>query len=108
MTYALDRAQFERISSLSANARFEEFISRTTLHQQLWGLRSASGWAVGDLADCTPQAIALEAWLTRWTPGMEKDGTLVLVFPTNDDDDEGMVMSASEVEDALLGAMGGR
>ena len=39
---------------------------------------------------------------------MEKDGTLVLVFPTNDDDDEGMVMSASEVEDALLGAMGGR
>ena len=45
MTYALDRAQFERISSLSANARFEEFVSRSTLHQQLWGLRSANGWA---------------------------------------------------------------
>ncbi|HWS27964.1 MAG TPA: DUF2750 domain-containing protein, partial [Xanthomonadales bacterium] len=56
MTYALDRAQFERISSLSANARFEEFVSRSTLHQQLWGLRSANGWAVVDAEgdDCFP------------------------------------------------------
>jgi hypothetical protein len=131
MTYALDRAQFERISSQPAASRLEEFIAKVALHQQVWGLRSANGWAVvdsegddcfpvwphpdfaaawavGDLADCTPQAIALDAWLTRWTPGMEEDGTLVLVFPTNDDDDEGLVISASELEDALLGAMGGR
>ena len=129
MTYALDPKQFRHISSLPATARFDEFVARAIEHQQIWGLRSAGGWAVveaegddcfpvwphpdfaaawavGDLADCTPQAIALDAWLTRWTPGMEKDGTLVLVFPINDDEAEDVVIAASELEDALLGAIG--
>jgi hypothetical protein len=130
MSYPLDPAQFQRVSRLPASPRFDEFVNRVCEHQQVWGLRSANGWAVvdaegddcfpvwphpdfaaawavNDLADCKPQAIDLDAWLSRWTPGMDKDGTLVLVFPTNDDDDEGLVMSASELEDALLGAMGG-
>jgi len=129
MSYVLDPSQFRHISSLPPSARFDEFVSRVIAHQQIWGLRSAGGWAVveaegddcfpvwphpdfaaawavGDLADCTPQAIALDAWLTRWTPGMEKDGTLVLVFPINDDEAEDIVIAASELEDALLGAIG--
>jgi hypothetical protein len=129
MSYALDPMQFQRISRLPAESRFDEFINQVAQHQQVWGLRSGNGWAVvdaegddcfpvwphpdfaaawavGDLSDCKPQAIDLDAWLSRWTPGMDKDGTLVLVFPTNDDDDEGVVMAASELEDALLGAIG--
>jgi hypothetical protein len=129
MTYALDHAEFRRISRLPASARLEEFIVRVALHQQVWGLRSAGGWAVidaegedcfpvwphpdfasawavGDLADCTPQAIALEAWLKKWIPGMAADGTLVLVFPTNDDDDEGLVMGPEELAEELRGAGG--
>lgn len=127
MTYALDHAEFQRISRLPAAERLDEFIARVALHQQVWGLRSAGGWAVvdaegedcfpvwphpdyasawavGDLADCTPQAIALDAWLKKWTPGMEADGTLVLVFPTNDDDDEGLVMEPGELAEELRGA----
>lgn len=129
MTYALDHAEFRRISRLPASARLEEFVARVARHQQVWGLRSAGGWAVidaegedcfpvwphpdfasawavGDLADCTPQAIALEAWLKKWTPGMAADGTLVLVFPTNDDDDEGLVMEPEELAKELRGAGG--
>jgi hypothetical protein len=129
MTYALDHAEFRRISRLPASARLEEFVARVARHQQVWGLRSAGGWAVidaegedcfpvwphpdfasawavGDLADCTPQAIALEAWLKKWTPGMVADGTLVLVFPTNDDDDEGLVMEPEELAEELRRAGG--
>ncbi|MBK8066458.1 MAG: DUF2750 domain-containing protein [Rhodanobacteraceae bacterium] len=127
MTYALDHTEFQRISRLPASARLDEFIARVALHQQVWGLRSAGGWAVvdaegedcfpvwphpdfasawaiGDLSDCTPQAIALDAWLKKWTPGMEADGTLVLVFPTNDDDDEGLVIEPGELAEELRGA----
>lgn len=129
MTYALDHAEFRRISRLPASARWEELVARVARHQQVWGLRSAGGWAVidaegedcfpvwphpdfasawavGDLADCTPQAIALEAWLKKWTPGMAADGTLVLVFPTNDDDDEGLVMEPEELAEELRRAGG--
>jgi len=128
MSYPLDEQQFDRVNKLNAHQRFDEFVAKVTEHEQVWGLSSAGGWAivsaegddcfpvwphpdfaaawaVGDLADCTPQPIALSAWMQKWTSGMQEDGTLVLVFPTNDDTDEGLVLGADELEDALLSAL---
>ncbi len=128
MSYPLDDQQFKRISRSPTHERFEELVNRVAETEQIWGLSSANGWAVvsaegddcfpvwphpdyaaawavGDLADCTPQPIALSTWMQKWTAGMQKDGTLVLVFPTNDDMDEALVIPADELEDALLAAM---
>jgi hypothetical protein len=128
MIYPLDDQQFARISQMNAHQRFDEFVTKVTEHEQIWGLSSASGWAIveaegddcfpvwphpdfaaawakGDLADCTPQPIALSAWMQKWTAGMQKDGTLVLVFPTNGDTDEGLVVAPDELEDALLASL---
>jgi len=128
MSYQIDDQQFKRVSQSSTQQRFEELVNRVTETEQIWGLSSAGGWAVinaegddcfpvwphpeyaaawavGDLADCTPQPIALSAWMQKWTTGMQKDGTLVLIFPTNDDMDEALVVAPEELEDALLAAM---
>ncbi len=128
MSYPLDGQQFERVNKLNAHQRFDEFVAKVTEHEQVWGLSSAGGWAIvsaegddcfpvwphpdfaaawakGDLADCTPQPIPLSAWMQKWTSGMQEDGTLVLVFPTNEDTNEGLVLAADELEDALLAAM---
>ncbi|MBV6412234.1 MAG: DUF2750 domain-containing protein [Xanthomonadales bacterium PRO6] len=129
MTYALTPAEFRRVSRLPGEARLDEFIGRVAMHGQVWGLRSESGWAVvqsegddcfpvwphpdfasawavGELADCTPQAIALDAWLQRWIPGMQGDGTLVLVFPTDEDDDGGVVIAPEDLAEEMRGALG--
>ena len=47
----------------------------------------ASAWEKDDFPDCKPKQIALEEWLMSWLPGMEKNGTLVLVFPLGEDED---------------------
>ena len=59
----------------------------------------AEAWAVDDWSDCQPKAIRLDIWLDRWIPGLERDNTLVTIFPV---DEEGTVMTPSEMEESLL------
>lgn len=112
-----------------ADARLEAFIEGVCRNSTVWGLKSAAGWAVvgaddqdcfpvwpdeagarawavGELADCTPASIDLDGWMQRWLPGMDGDGTLVLVNPSDDDNEEGLVLSPGELEELLLDALG--
>lgn len=41
----------------------------------------AARQAVGGWEGTTPRPIALDEWLRVWTPGMERDGKRVAVFP---------------------------
>ena len=113
----------------SPQERLQAFIDGVSRDGTIWGLRSAAGWAivgaenedcfpawpdaesarawaVADLADCQPAAIDLDSWMEKWLPGMDTDGTLVLVNPSDDDEEEGLVLPPGELETLLLEALG--
>jgi hypothetical protein len=82
---------------------YERFVARVKQTGEVWGLQSAAGWAqcpsndhegrdvlvfwsdrayaarhvVEDWSAYVPATIPLEAFLTRWLPGMEGDRVLV-------------------------------
>ncbi|MGE0079858.1 MAG: DUF2750 domain-containing protein [Thiohalomonadaceae bacterium] len=108
---------------MSADARYDYAVEKIAERGLVWSLKSEQGWVVmttpdgeeclpvwphrdfaarwanGEWADCTPEAIPLDAWMTRWTPGLEQDGTLLAVFPHSDE--EGTVVTPGEFLDAL-------
>ena len=89
--------------SVEARANHERFLERVRAKGEVWGLRSADGWAVcpsnededvivfvfwsdrayaarhvrEEWAEYVPTAISLDDFLTKWLPGMSRDGRLV-------------------------------
>lgn len=124
MTYKLNDKQFECIQKLAGHERYDYFLKKVADWEEIWSLHSPAGWvelssgdgeeclpiwphpdfakawAVDDWSDCQPKAINLEVWLERWTPGLERDNTLLAVFPV--DEAEGLVITPSELQEALL------
>ena len=109
MAWELGDAEYESVRTLPDEERYEYFVSRVADTQRLWGLKSPGGdWAFatdedgtevvavwpheryagacadGPWADDGPEAISLEDWFARWTPGLERDGHGIAVFPTAD------------------------
>ena len=106
MSYPLNRQQFQAVSALASHQRYRHFIGRVSDWQLVWGLRNEGGWvtalysngnpvapfwphpdyaiacAVGEWAGNAPASIDIHHFLSRWLPGMEKDGMLAAVFPT--------------------------
>jgi hypothetical protein len=125
MSYPLTDSDRSVVSLLSADGRYDYFVEKVIAGGEVWSLQSDDGWVVmispedeeclpvwpheafahewatGEWADCRPAAISLDTWLTRWTPGMEKDGTLLVVFP--DSDEQGTVVAPAELRDAING-----
>lgn len=105
-SYPLNRQQFQAVSALASHQRYRHFIGRVSDWQLVWGLRNEGGWvtasdsnanpvapfwphpdyaiacAVGEWAGNSPASIDVHHFLSRWLPGMEKDGMLAAVFPT--------------------------
>ncbi|KFG94264.1 hypothetical protein GQ56_0126975 [Burkholderia paludis] len=100
---AVHREKIESVLRLDARARFDYFIRRIADSEVVWGLFD-TGWATASAdgriaipvwpeqdfaAICAdaqwacfhPEAIPLDAFLTRWLPGMAKDRRLCSVFP---------------------------
>ena len=111
--------EFVAICKLQPEPRFDYALEKMVENNCLWGLYGDNGWLLlqadddaclpvwpseefasawekDDFPDCKPKPIALDEWLTQWLPGMEKNGTLVLVFPLSEDE-EGIMLEASEV-----------
>jgi hypothetical protein len=109
VTYKLNDKQFEAVSRLPLQKRYEHLIKRVGDWQELWSLkdgedkwvlgaddlgrelfpvwphpRYAEASAIGHWAGSTPAAISLRDWLAKWTPGLSEDKRLVTVFPTDD------------------------
>ena len=124
MNPQLSASDCERLNRLDAEARYDYLLQRVDEQQQLWSLANGDEWVVmrsgddeclplwpdaelaqccasHDWADCQPRAISLELFLGRWVKGLERDGTLLAIFPSIDD--EGIVMSASELAATLGG-----
>lgn len=129
MSYDLSDNEYQDAPGLPADERFAYFVEKVVEGDQVWSLKGPDGWVVmssedqeeclpvwphqafaadwatGDWSDCAPAPIALDAWLERWTPGMEKDGTQVAVFPA--EEGEGLVLSPRELREAIELELGG-
>ncbi len=126
MTNELTTQQIDALSSLTAEQRYDDFITRAVAEKEVWSLCSDEGWAVisddgeeylpvwpvAELAaswatdgysDCQPKSIALQAWLEKWLPGMIEDGLQLAVCP--DIEGEGVVISAQELLDDFQESM---
>jgi hypothetical protein len=123
MGWVPQEQEVKAVLKMDGARRCEYFVKRVVDTEQLWSLRGGDGWVLmaddtgtplvpvwpheryaqecadGDWADCQPSPIALEAWLRAWTPGLEKDGRQVAVFPTAVG--AGVVLASRELEAAL-------
>lgn len=104
MSFMLSKSEKQRLLSLSNHQRYQSFLDLVVEHGQIWSLANDEGWvtltsegdnclpiwphadfaqdwATEDWSDCTPKAISLTTWLERWTAGLTKDETLLVVFP---------------------------
>ncbi|MCE9677932.1 DUF2750 domain-containing protein [Shewanella sp. AS1] len=109
-------------SNMTPEARYDYLVEQAKAEQTLWTLQDLDGcvmlttededcipmwpceesakmWAVDDWADCTPLAIPLSEWLSRWSIGMQDDDLFVAVFPVQDD--LGVVIPPYELEERL-------
>ncbi|WJG07927.1 DUF2750 domain-containing protein [Aliiglaciecola sp. LCG003] len=115
--------EFVSISKLQPEERFEYALQTMVENEGLWGLFGENGWLLlkadedacfpvwpheafakawekNDFPDCKPKKIDLESWLAQWLPGMQQNGTLVLMFPLSEDE-EGIMLEAEEVLDCF-------
>lgn len=96
--------------------RYAEFLVQAIGQGQVWALKGEGGFvafadesrqpcfpfwpdpdaaaaaATADWSDCLAEPIALDVFMTRWLPGMAKDGRLAAVWP--DPDGSGVVVTA--------------
>jgi hypothetical protein len=123
MSETLSDSDILAAAILSADGRYQYSVGKMVENGEVWSLRCDDGWVVmssqdgeeclpvwphrqfaaqwatGEWADCTPEAVPLAVWMERWTPGLERDGTLLAVFPHSDE--EGTVVTPGELFDAL-------
>lgn len=108
---------------LPAHERYQYFVDQVVACGEVWSLANAEGWvafssegepclpvwphpdyaefwATDDWSDCEPKLIELDTWLQRWIPGMEADGTQIVVFPG--ETEEGVIVTPAELEASLL------
>ena len=102
----MNQAQFDQVTSLSAQERYDHFIGKVADWEELWTLKSSDGFVMfsdssgrecipvwphpdyaADLAkgswnDCVPEKLDLNYFLDKWIPGLIHDNRKVIVFPT--------------------------
>lgn len=99
--------KIENVLRLDASSRCDYFVRKVADFEVVWGLFD-TGWATASTGATTavpfwpeaefaalcataewqgfrPKPIALEEFLARWLPGMEKDQRICLVFSTPTD-----------------------
>ena len=115
--------EIESVLSLEGSKRCAYLIKKVADQQEIWSLWKEGSWALAEDDDkhqlvpiwphskyaslCAtgvwegyePKSIPLDAWLNRWTPGMERDGRFVAVFPTPKD--QGVVVDPRRLEGDL-------
>ena len=119
----INSQEFITISKLQPEERFDYALEQMIKHDHLWGLFGDNGWLLlkadddacmpvwphaefaqawekDDFPDCKPKQIDFAAWKEQWLPGMQNNGTLVLVFPMSEDE-EGIVIEAQEMLDCI-------
>ena len=110
--------QLQQWAQQDDEQRFELFLALVVKNKSVWVLSDSEGclmisaedgqylpaWplkafaeqaAVDEWQGMVALEVGLEAWLTKWTPGMTDDGYEVAVFPNHDG--ESIVLSPEEL-----------
>jgi len=119
----ISNEEFSALVKLPATQRYVYLIKRVADQESLWSLKSPDGWvlfadgngkelvpiwsdekfasacATGIWRNADPQPISLDAWQTRWLPGIARDGRKVVVFPTPAD--RGCVVECDKLAEDL-------
>jgi len=56
----------------------------------------AQKWITNDWKECKAEAISLNKWQSRWTPGLEEDELAIVVFPNHAE--EGLILFPDEFD----------
>lgn len=114
---------FVMLNKMLPEQRFEYSLAQMIEKQYLWGLFGEEGWVMlkadddacipiwpsrefavawvkNDFPNCEPKQIDFTEWFNVWLPGMDKNNTLILVFPLGDDE-EGIMLEASEMIECI-------
>ncbi len=114
---------FLELSKMQPEQRFEYALEKMISKQYLWGLYGENGWVMlkadddaclpiwpnkefaqawvkQDFPDCQPKQIEFSEWVEAWLPGMQKNETLILVFPLGEDE-EGIMLEAEEMLECI-------
>ena len=108
MSLRISDREFEAILALAGPERYAHHIKRVADTEQLWSLAAPGGWvlasdgrrepvpiwphpryaaacATNTWKDAEPSAIRLDDWLTKWLPGIARDGRAIAAFATPTD-----------------------
>ena len=123
MPLVLTAGERAHIAKFEPEQRAEYCITHLLKQQQLYGLYGGDGWIMMDADEdvCFPvwptaefaeewlnnqldgvsaKAIPASEWFEQWLPGMQNNGTHILVFPVADEE-EGIILTADEFLDCL-------
>ncbi len=108
MSHAPNPDDLVGVFNLPGEERYTVFLEEAIRQGRVWTLKGDNGFigfsddagrhcfpfwpdaacagalATDDWADCRPEPLALDAFMSRWLTGMAKDGRLVAVFPAAD------------------------
>lgn len=106
MPWKINDKEFEAVSALPFQARYEYFIKHVADSEVVWSLGADDGWVLmgdkeghevvpvwphdryaaacvsADWAGNKPRPIPLSDWMDVWLPGLAQDHRLVVVFRT--------------------------
>lgn len=126
MEYQLTAEELNRISTLTAEQRYDYFIQAVADLEKIWILTDDEGfvlvsaedercipvwphaelaeqWIEGEWAQCQAQAVDVDTWLDKWTAGLNSDELAIAVLP--DTEGPGVVVTPEELAETLLTAM---
>lgn len=56
----------------------------------------AQAWATKEWQHCTPEAISMSLWLSRWSHGLAEDELAIVVFPSQEE--QGLIYYPEELD----------
>ena len=123
MPLVLTQGERQHIASFEPEDRAEYCITQLLKHQEIFGLFGKDGWIMMEADEdvvlpvwptagfaedwmgeqfegVEAKSISFTDWFEKWLPGMEGNGTLILVCPVGDEE-EGIILSPSEFIECL-------
>lgn len=107
MTWKLHQPEIASVLALDGGRRYGYLLHKVADQEEIWSLATSGGWALAALDDspdqgvpvwphmeyarlCAngewdgfePRTISLGDWMTKWLPGMKRDGRKAIAFPT--------------------------
>lgn len=119
----LSSTTFLEVTKLSPEQRFDYLLNSIKTTGKIWGLLGKNGWVMvesgnelclpiwshpefvvawerDDFPECEPASIDIDDFIEKWAPGLDKNNTLLLIFPCGEEE-EGIVMSGAEYVECL-------